>query len=248
MTPQPLTLDSLFDALAEGWRVANATRGASIAYTAIFVVAGAAIIGSLLARGWTPFVIAAAGAFMLVGPVILAGYFGIARACEAGQGVGLAAVAAGFGGASRALWALALVCGLLFMIFVTDAAILYAYMIGDVPVWLGELLPAADGVARAVVVGIGGGGRLPALRCVGLRRALAVRAAGRLGRGGGEKCPGRVRQLFPDHGLGRVVIGDRDRQHPVPALAAPDPALAGLCQSGAVSDCVAGLRVGLARV
>jgi len=143
MTPQPLTLDSLFDALAEGWRVANATRGASIAYTAIFVVAGAAIIGSLLARGWTPFVIAAAGAFMLVGPVILAGYFGIARACEAGQGVGLAAVAAGFGGASRALWALALVCGLLFMIFVTDAAILYAYMIGDVPVWLGELLPAA---------------------------------------------------------------------------------------------------------
>jgi uncharacterized membrane protein len=151
MTPQPLTLDSLFDALAEGWRVANATRGASIAYTAIFVVAGAAIIGSLLARGWTPFVIAAAGAFMLVGPVILAGYFGIARACEAGQGVGLAAVAAGFGGASRALWALALVCGLLFMIFVTDAAILYAYMIGDVPVWLGELLPAADGVARFVL-------------------------------------------------------------------------------------------------
>lgn len=151
MTPQPLTLDSLFDALAEGWRVANETRGTSIAYTAIFVLAGAAIIGGLLARGWTPFVIAAAGAFMLVGPVILAGYFGIARACETGGRVGFSAVAAGFGGASRALWALALVCGLLFMIFVTDAAILYAYMIGDVPVWLGELLPASASVARFVL-------------------------------------------------------------------------------------------------
>ena len=151
MTQQPLTLDSLFDALAEGWRVANETRGTSIAYTAIFVLAGAAIIGGLLARGWTPFVIAAAGAFMLVGPVILAGYFGIARACETGGRVGFSAVAAGFGGASRALWALALVCGLLFMIFVTDAAILYAYMIGDVPVWLGELLPASASVARFVL-------------------------------------------------------------------------------------------------
>ena len=151
MTPQPLTLDSLFDALAEGWRVANETRGTSIAYTAIFVLAGAVIIGGLLSRGWTPFIIAAAGAFMLVGPVILAGYFGIARACDAGKGVGFSAVAAGFGGASRALWALALVCGLLFMIFVTDAAILYAYMIGDVPVWLGELLPASASVARFVL-------------------------------------------------------------------------------------------------
>jgi hypothetical protein len=94
MTQQPLTLDSLFDALAEGWRVANETRGTSIAYTAIFVLAGAAIIGGLLARGWTPFVIAAAGAFMLVGPV-LAGYFGIARACETGGRVGFSAVAAG---------------------------------------------------------------------------------------------------------------------------------------------------------
>ncbi len=151
MTPQPLSLDSLFDALAEGWRIANETRGTSIAYTAIFVLAGAVIIGSLLSRGWTPFVIAAAGAFMLVGPVILAGYFGIAKASETGAGVGFSAVAAGFGGASRALWALALVCGLLFMIFVTDAAILYAYMIGDVPVWLGELLPASASVARFVL-------------------------------------------------------------------------------------------------
>ena len=112
---------------------------------------GLLIMGSLLARGWTPFIIAAAGAFMLIGPAVLAGYFGIAAALEAGRRPGLGDIGAGFAGASRALWALALVCGLLFMIFVTDAAILYAYMIGDVPVWLGELLPVAESVSRFVL-------------------------------------------------------------------------------------------------
>lgn len=151
MKTQALSLDSLFDALAEGWRVANETRGVSIAYTVFFVMGGLLIMGSLLARGWTPFIIAAAGAFMLVGPVVLAGYFGIAAALEAGRRPGLGDIGAGFAGASRALWALALVCGLLFMIFVTDAAILYAYMIGDVPVWLSEILPVAESVSRFVL-------------------------------------------------------------------------------------------------
>ena len=84
------------------------------------------------------------------------------------------------------------------MIFVTDAAILYAYMIGDVPVWLGELLPASARRCplRAVVVGVGGGGCLPAFRGVGLCRAAVVRAAGQSGRSGGEERPHRVRQFF----------------------------------------------------
>jgi len=130
--------------------MANATRGTSLAYALIFTLAGLAIIGTLLAQGWAPFIIAAAGAFMLVGPAILAGFFGIAAAHEAGEAAGFAAVSRGFATAANALWALALVCGLLFMIFVTDAAILYAYMVGATPVWLGELLPAGDGVARFV--------------------------------------------------------------------------------------------------
>lgn len=146
MNIQPLTLAALRQSLADGWRLANATRGISIGYSLLFVLGGAAIMGGLLAQGWTPFVLAAAGAFMLVGPALLAGFFGIARAFEAGEPVTAGAVVAGFGGAARALWALALVCGLLFMIFVTDAAILYAYMVGATPIWLDDLIPAAAGV------------------------------------------------------------------------------------------------------
>ncbi len=57
----PPEFSSLRQALAEGWVMANATRGVSIAYAAIFTLAGLVIVGSLLALGLTPFVVAAAG-------------------------------------------------------------------------------------------------------------------------------------------------------------------------------------------
>ena len=151
MPIQPLSLDSLFDALAAGWRMAQQTLAISLAYAAIFVIGGAIIFSLLLTQGWTPFAPAAAGAFMLLGPVILAGFFGIAKANEAGEPVGPAAIASGFAAASRSLWALGLVCGLLFMIFVTDAAILYAYMLGGTPIWFGELLSAGGGISHFVL-------------------------------------------------------------------------------------------------
>ena len=71
MIIQPFSFATLKLALAEGWRVAKATRSFSIAYSLIFVLGWVLIIGGLLARGMTPFVIAAAGGFMLVGPCLL---------------------------------------------------------------------------------------------------------------------------------------------------------------------------------
>ncbi|PKO90440.1 MAG: hypothetical protein CVU16_10270 [Betaproteobacteria bacterium HGW-Betaproteobacteria-10] len=150
MIIQSISLATLKQALAEGWRIANATRAVSIVYSLIFVFGGLLIFGGLLVRGLTPFVIAAAGAFMLVGPVILAGFFGIAQSFEAGQKVTPSAILAGFRQAAGALWVLSLVCGLLFMIFVTDAAILYAYMVGGAPIWLVDLIPAAASVVNFV--------------------------------------------------------------------------------------------------
>jgi uncharacterized membrane protein len=153
MTIVPLTLSSLRQALAEGWATANATRGASLGYAAIFTFLGLIIMGGLLVQGLTPFIIAAAGAFMLVGPIILAGFFGIARAHEAGQAAGVAAILSGFRHAAPTVWVLSLVCALLFMIFITDAAILYSYMVGGVPVWLTELVPASANVSGFLVWG-----------------------------------------------------------------------------------------------
>jgi len=146
MTLVPLTLPDLRRALADGWTTAGVTRGISAAYAALFALGGLLIMGTLLAQGLSPFVIAAAGAFMLLGPVILAGFFGIAAARDAGRRPGPGDVWSGYAEASGALWVLALVCALLFMIFITDAAILYSYMVGGAPVWLGDLLPASGAV------------------------------------------------------------------------------------------------------
>lgn len=146
METRPFGLDSIAIALAAGWQVANATRGTSIAYAAIFTLGGAVILGTLLSQGFTPFVLAAAGAFMLVGPAVLAGFFGIARAHEAGTPTGFTSALRGFVAADPTIWVIALVCALLFMIFVTDAAILYSYLVGTAPVWLTQLIPATQGV------------------------------------------------------------------------------------------------------
>lgn len=147
MMPRPFGFAEIGCALSAGWALTKATLAASLVYAGIFTLIGALILGGLLMRGFTPFAVAAAGAFMLVGPAILAGFFGIARAHEAGLKVGVGDTARGFATAHPALWALAFVCALLFMIFVTDAAILYSYMVGGAPVWLADLLPVAPGVA-----------------------------------------------------------------------------------------------------
>lgn len=146
MESAPLDLDGINQALVEGWATAVATRGVSLAYAGVFALIGAVILGLLLVQGFTPFALAAAGAFMLVGPAILAGFFGIAHDHEFRGAASFASIATGFRVASASVWVIALVSALLFMIFLTDAAILYSYLVGGTPVWLADLAPAA-GVA-----------------------------------------------------------------------------------------------------
>lgn len=161
MIVRPLSVAALRRAIVAGWRLARATRGIAATYSLLFVAGGLLIFSLLWRQGWLPFLPAAAGAFMLLGPLTLAGFFGLARAHEAGQPPGAAAIAAGFRRAAAALWALAVVCGLLLMIFVTDAAILYAYLVGGDPIAVGDWLPHA-GVGR-FLLGAGVSGLFVAL-------------------------------------------------------------------------------------
>lgn len=125
----------LAEAWAAGGAIARAAGTTATAYALAFTLPGAILLGGLIWLGWLPLLPVAAGGFMLLAPVGLAGFFGIAEACEAGRRPGWGDLRRGFATAAPALWALALVCGLLFMIFVTDAAILYAYLVG------GDALP-----------------------------------------------------------------------------------------------------------
>lgn len=151
---RPLTFQTIGAALSRGWRTANATRAVSIAYAGIFTTIGAVIMGTVLLAGRAPFVIMVAGGFMLVAPAILAGFFAVARGIRAGETVTFATLTEGFSRASAAVWAIALVCGLLFMIFITDAAILYTYMVGDDPVFPADVISVDADIASFVFWGL----------------------------------------------------------------------------------------------
>ena len=151
--PHPFTAIDILASLREGGRIALQTRAISVAYAALFAFIGAFIVGLLLYHGFTPFIVAAAGAFMLIGPVILAGFFGIARAYERGQPQGLSSIHAGFSEASSSVWVIALVCALLFMVFITDAATLYSFMVGQTPVWLTEATTETPGIRHFLLWG-----------------------------------------------------------------------------------------------
>lgn len=162
MTEAPLTLASLSRALARGRATARRAGWIGIAYASIFAVFGALIIGGLLRSGMTPAVFAAAGAFMLVGPITLAGFFGIARAVELGRKPSADDLFNGFHHPPAALWVIALVCALLFAIFVTDAGILYSYMVGGAPLYPADL-PALPTAASRFVLWAGVSGAVIAL-------------------------------------------------------------------------------------
>ena len=75
----PLTFASIRRALAHGIATTQRTRAVSLGYAGVFAVGGAFILLALIKSGMTPLALVAASAFTLIGPIVLAGFFGIAR-------------------------------------------------------------------------------------------------------------------------------------------------------------------------
>lgn len=150
----PFTLKDLRHALSAGWQIAQHTRRIGTLYAAVFTLPGALILSVLLLQGISPFILTAAGAFMLIGPATLAGFFGIAEAHAQGQTVTARHILAGFRAAASSVWVIALVCCLLFIIFISDVAILYSYMVGSTPVWLNEIPVEPAAVQRFLLWGM----------------------------------------------------------------------------------------------
>jgi uncharacterized membrane protein len=145
------SLTTLTESLADGWRLTRATLRPSIGYSLPFALIGLLSLVLLNNSGFLPFVLALAGSFMIFGPVLLAGFYGIAKAHETGESPGLGAVVRGFSQAAPALWVLVLICLLLFLIFVTDAAILYSYMIGDLPMSFASVIEQGPNAAQFLI-------------------------------------------------------------------------------------------------
>lgn len=102
----------------------------SIAYAGVFTLFGLVVLIAAGVLGLSPLVLPLAGGFMLLGPVLLTGYFELAGQSLQGVQPRLSDAFAAFRRAPRGLWLVALVCAFLFMVWITDAGVLYSFTIG----------------------------------------------------------------------------------------------------------------------
>ena len=126
------TIGDVMHSLRDGWNILWKIPGISIAYTSIFALIGLLLLGGIGMMGLSPMALPFAGGFMLVGPVLLSGFFKIADHYNDGQGsASLSDAVFALKNAPSQLWVISLVCTMLFLVWITDAATLYAIMIKD---------------------------------------------------------------------------------------------------------------------
>ena len=134
--------------LGHGWRMFRQTQAASMAYAGLFALVGALLLTGVMLLDIAPMAFPLAGGFMLIGPAVLAGFFNAAKIQAAGRNAGLADFFAGFRHSPPAQWVLSLVCMFLFLIWLTDAAIVYSLYFGTVPALPGVEVFSAFGSGR----------------------------------------------------------------------------------------------------
>jgi uncharacterized membrane protein len=129
--PRRIPPGQVIEALSYGLRTFLRAAPLCLVFSGSFAVLGIGIISLLSAIGLAPMGLPLVGGFLLVAPALLAGFFGISRALRGGRTPTSRDIAQGFRRSPRALWGLLVVCLFLFVIWVTDAGILYSFMLGQ---------------------------------------------------------------------------------------------------------------------
>ena len=135
------TINDVISSIGDGWIMFWEIPGVSIAYTSIFALSGLILLSGIGMMGLSPMALPFAGGFMLIGPILLSGFFTIAdHYNDDKESVRLSDAVLALKQAPAQLWVISLVCTMLFLIWITDAATLYAIMISDVqPPWTIEI-------------------------------------------------------------------------------------------------------------
>lgn len=155
--PVPVAPRQVIAALRDGVGTFARAPALSAGFAASFAIVGVALIALAAGLGFAPMVLPLIGGFMLIAPSLLAGFFAIRRVERLGAVPRWRDIAAGFRHAPRDLWILLVVCVFIFIIWITDAGILYSFMIGRGEAGWGALFPLSATVLRfelgAVVAG-----------------------------------------------------------------------------------------------
>lgn len=125
-----LRLRDIAEAIRWGWVQYRAMPLSSSAYAALFALPGLGLLLMLAAYGLSPMALPLAGGFMLLGPILLSGFFALLEQHHDDHPPGLADALRAMSRTPKNVWLLALVCAFLFLIWVTDAAVLYSFTLG----------------------------------------------------------------------------------------------------------------------
>ncbi len=145
--PEKISLASLPRWLGVGWRTFLQLKGLSAIYAGIFALLGLVQFVVVVSAGLAPTMVPLAGGFMLIGPALLCGFFHVSDQVAAKKSVRLGDFFAGFRLAPPALWVIALVEMFVFLIWLTDAGIVYGLYFGIAPdMGLAEFVAGLTGV------------------------------------------------------------------------------------------------------
>lgn len=116
--------------LAAGWRDYRATAAISSAFSLIFVLFGALALWALLRRDLGLLVFPLFGGFVVVAPILVTGYQRAARLLRQGRRPRFADLLLGISEGTPGIWFLTFLLGLGYLIWVTDALIIYGMYFG----------------------------------------------------------------------------------------------------------------------
>lgn len=113
------------DWLSQGWRDFRATAGVSMVFSGLFTLVGMATIWTLTAKGYGLLVYPFLTGFMVLAPILLTGYQHAGRLLREGRTPTLRDLALGITEGTPGIWFLTFVLCLCYLIWVTDALVVY---------------------------------------------------------------------------------------------------------------------------
>lgn len=133
LSPDRFDLKAIPRALRAGWASYRAMPGPSLAWGGLIALIALGLLAIPFILGAPALILILAGGFALIGPLLLPGFFALHRSLEQGQPPGLALIWQAYRQAGAGFWALAGACLFLLLVWITDAGILYAFLIGMEP-------------------------------------------------------------------------------------------------------------------
>lgn len=130
LSPNPLAPRAIRHALNAGWTQLRAMPGPSLALGGLIALPAFGLLLIPFALGAPPLVLILAGGFALMGPLLLPGFFALRDTLASGARPGLGQAWGAYRQAGAGFWALVGVCLFLLLVWITDAGILYAFLVG----------------------------------------------------------------------------------------------------------------------